>query len=63
MYCWGYFEKGEKMDSNYIYPEYVNIKEDGKIRKIPYRDIINHEKYIIEDNISYGYRKGYTEQG
>lgn len=51
------------MDSNYIYPEYVNIKEDGKIRKIPYRDIINHEKYIIEDNISYGYRKGYTEQG
>lgn len=36
--------------------------EDGYISKKPYADIIEHEESIIEDNIVYGYKCGYSKK-
>ena len=36
------------------YPMYVNILENGEIKKVLYKDLIKHEKSIIEDNVCYG---------
>lgn len=38
-----------------VYPEYVSvIDENNDIHKVLYKDIKEHEEFIIEDNIGYG---------
>ena len=53
--------KGKKQQQ-YVYPEFVNIEiEQGKIIKMKYKELIAHEKYIIEDNIDYGFVHDYDD--
>lgn len=40
---------------NNIYPKYVSVlNDDGNISKTLYKEIKEHEEFIIEDNIGYG---------
>lgn len=41
------------------YPMYVNILENNEIKKVLYKDLIKHEKSIIEDNVYYGLIKSH----
>ena len=43
------------MNTNGGLPKTVNVRdEQGDIKAMPYRELKQHEEYIIEDNIAYG---------
>lgn len=43
------------MDNVRKHPKYVRVKgEDGVVSQVPYKDIIEYEESIIEDNCCYG---------
>ncbi|MCR5587456.1 MAG: hypothetical protein K6F77_07985 [Lachnospiraceae bacterium] len=51
------------MNINGDLPQTVNIRdEQGNIKIMPYKELKQHEEYIIKDNIEYGYMHGeYTD--
>ena len=50
------------MNANGGLPQTVNVRdEQGNIAVIPYRELKQHEEFIIEDNISWGYMHGDTD--
>ena len=51
------------MNTNGGLPQTVNVRdEQGNIKVIQYREVKQHEEYIIEDNIAYGCIHGeYTD--
>ena len=52
-----------KSNVNYTYPKYVSVEQsDGQIVQILYKDLKNHEEFIIQDNIEYGLLHSYTDQ-
>ncbi len=49
------------MNTNGDLPKTVNVRdEQGNIRIMPYKELKQHEEWIIEDNIGWGYLHGYT---
>lgn len=52
-----------KSNINYTYPKYVSVEQsDGQIVQILYKDLKNHEEFIIQDNIEYDLLHNYTDQ-
>lgn len=44
-------------------PQFVNVRyNNGRIEKIPYKVLKDHEESIIEENIAYGAIHGYSDK-